>query len=141
MLNHLPDSVEHLTAWCDSCGGQNRNIKICAMWLHLLAVTRLQTINNKFLESGHSYLLCDSDFGDIEKHARYKQNVYSPDEWYKLVRKSRNKHQFEVIEMDIEIFYSTKGLEKSLTNRKKHENGEKVQWLKIKQFTLKKVHI
>ena len=65
--HHMSTEVKHLTAWSDFCGAQNRIIKVCCMWMHLLSVTNLETVNQKFLERGHSYLPCDSDFGDIEK--------------------------------------------------------------------------
>ena len=77
VLTKLPNDVKHLTAWSDSCGGQNRNIKVCAMWMHLLEKSQLESIDHKFLDSGHSYLPCDSDFGDIEKHAKRCEHVYS----------------------------------------------------------------
>ena len=136
--NHMPPEVRHLTAWSDSCGGQNRNIKVCCMWMHLLSVTNLETVSHKFLESGHSYLPCDSDFGDVEKYAKSHPHVYSPDEWYEIVRKARRKHPFHVITMEIENFVSTAGLENAIINRKKTDDNEKVEWLKMKHIQFRK---
>ena len=85
VFNNFPREIKHLTAWSDSCGGQNRNIKVCTMWMHLLAVTNLETVHHRFLESGHSYVPCDKDFGDIERASKYHHIVYTPEEWYDLL--------------------------------------------------------
>ena len=69
-MTKLPTDTKRLIAWSDSCGGQNQNIKVCAMWMQLLELSRLESTDHKFLESGHSYLPFDSDFGDIEKCAK-----------------------------------------------------------------------
>ena len=135
---HMQPEVRHLTAWSDSCGGQNRNKKVCCMWMHLLSVTNLETVSHKFLESGHSYLPCDSDFGDVEKYAKSPPQVYSPDEWYGIVRKARSKHPFHVITMEIENFVSTAGLESAVVNRKKTDDNDKVEWLKMKHIQFRK---
>ena len=134
----MQTGVRHLTAWSDSCGGQNRNIKVCCMWMHLLSISDLETVNHKFLESGHSYLPCDSDFGDIEKYAKSHQLVYEPEEWYKIVRDARIKHPFNVVKMKIEDFVSTSELETAIVNRKKTEDNEKVEWLKMKHIQFRK---
>lgn len=100
------------------------------MWMHLFEVSQLESID--FLESGHSYLPCDSDFGDIENYAKGFAHVYTPDGLYKIDRDSRRVHPFHIIEMETENFVSTSGLEKSLTNRKADEKRDKVEWLKMK---------
>lgn len=136
--NKLPVGTTSISAWSDSCGGQNRNIKVCSMWLHLLAVTDIEYIDHNFLESGHSYLPNDSDFGDIERAAKYHPNVYIPDEWCTIVKDARAKHRFEVIQMNKEQFIATSNLEAALVNRKKTIDGEKVEWLRMKHIHFEK---
>lgn len=53
---HISDDVEELILWSDSCGGQNRNIKIVLMlkaFLH--SHPTLKKITQKFLIPGHSF--------------------------------------------------------------------------------------
>lgn len=55
--------------WSDSYGSQNPNIKLCLMLKHLLNNhSTLEQIYIRFLVSSHSFLLSDSDFGDIKNH-------------------------------------------------------------------------
>ena len=69
LLKYTKHAVEskHLRLWADSCGGQNRSIKMVMVLKHLLAThPTLETISLKFLLSGHSFLPTDSEFGDVE---------------------------------------------------------------------------
>lgn len=52
----------------------------------------VETIDHKFLVSGHSYLLNDQDIGLLEKYKKYLQNVYVPSDWVQVVREARKKH-------------------------------------------------
>ena len=55
---------------------------------------KFETVCNKCLVSGHSYLPYDSDFWDVGKYAKSHPHVYiySSHEWYEIVRKARSKH-------------------------------------------------
>ncbi|CAH1634669.1 unnamed protein product [Spodoptera littoralis] len=67
ITERLKDGVEILFLWSDSCGGQNRNIKLTLMLKALLNDhPTLKEIHHRFLESGHSFLPNDTDFGRIE---------------------------------------------------------------------------
>jgi len=53
--SNVSDTVRHLILWPDSCGGQNRNIRITLMMMHMLPNNeRLETVTFKFWVSGHS---------------------------------------------------------------------------------------
>jgi len=69
-----------LVTWSDSCGGQNRNIKMTLSMLKLVCSPNIQftKITMKFLESGHSFLPNDSYFSDIEKRLKYHPDVFVP---------------------------------------------------------------
>ena len=51
-------TVKHLIAFSDACGGQNRNIYMVCMWLHIVASDDYPytLIDHKFMVSEHSYL-------------------------------------------------------------------------------------
>ncbi|XP_037296660.1 uncharacterized protein LOC119189934 [Manduca sexta] len=78
----LDTKVKRLILWCDSCGGQNRNIKLTLMLKAMLnGHPTLDQINIRFLESGHSFLPNDSDFGKIECALKRQQRLYTPDDY------------------------------------------------------------
>ena len=54
----------HLTAWSDSCAGQNKNFLIVCCWQLLILQQQFSVIDNKFPEPGHSFLASDRDFGE-----------------------------------------------------------------------------
>ena len=125
ILKHLQEmnvspTTTHLITYSDSCGGQNRNIHLVCLWLHVVACCYLPftTVDQKFMLSGHSYLPNDRDFGKIERAKKKKQTVYVPDEWYELVRNARQKNPFSVCVMTAEDFVDVKNLKQNIVNRK-----------------------
>ena len=49
--------------------------------------------------SGDSYFPNDSDFGDVEPHAKGKA-IYKPTDWYVIIAHLRTKKPFTVIQMN-----------------------------------------
>ena len=130
-----------LVAWSDSCGGQNRNIKMAVCLLNLVLDVNFPytVITQKFLVSGHSFLPNDSDFGDIEKQAKFHPNIYTPSEWYDIMKDARVAScPFQVVEMFKEDFLSTKELEKTITNRKVTVDKLKLNWLNMRQIQVRR---
>jgi hypothetical protein len=137
-----PSDTE-LIAWSDSCGGQNRNIKMSLSFLKLVGDTNLpfKTITQKFLESGHSFLPNDADFSDIEKRLKYHPHVFVPQQWYDIVAEARSGAKpFTVVNMERTDMTSTLPLEQATTNRKKDSLNEKVNWLQMKQIQVRREH-
>ena len=62
---NMSPTTTHLITYSDSCGGQNRNIYLVCLWLHIVACSYLPltTVDQKFMLPGHSYLSNDRDFG------------------------------------------------------------------------------
>lgn len=132
--------TEHLIAYSDACGGQNRNFKMALFWIHITqrADISVERVDHKFMESGHSFGPSDSDFADIEKKAKKKETIYIPEEWYEIIEKSRVKNKFHVTRMKADMFVGTQELEGLCTRRSKTEDGHKVEWLKIKHMRFRK---
>ena len=129
-LNRVEDK-RHLIAYSDSCGGQNKNSTIVSLWLYLILIGRFDRIEHKFLLPGHTYLPVDSDFGVIEKRKKITQHVYTPSDWCTVVRSSRKKNPFTVVEMERQDFQCVTELKKCFCNRKVTVSKQKVAFRKI----------
>ena len=133
-------SAEHLIAYSDSCGGQNRNINIVCLWLHIVSSPDFTytLIDHKFMLSSHSYLLNDRDFGGIETARRRAVSLFVPDNWYSLVENARRTNPFQVRRMLRNDFLSTTQLSSMIVNRKTTVTGDKVEWLKMQWIRVEK---
>lgn len=95
-------------------------------------------IEQKFLESGHSYMEVDSMHSATERAQKYVP-VYTMQDWltiFRMARTSRsNKKAYNVVELKFSDFLDLEQLSKSLIkNKLKNTAGEKVNWLKVKCF-------
>ncbi|XP_039281706.1 uncharacterized protein LOC111064507 isoform X2 [Nilaparvata lugens] len=137
ILNHVGPNVSELNLWSDSCGGQNRNIKIVLLLQTLFQeMPFLEKIRFKYLIPGHSFMPNDSHFGDVESALRFQQRIYCPQDYINIMKSCRKKNKFIVTEINGEDFKSTEVIEKSITNRKKDLHGNKINWLKMKEILL-----
>lgn len=136
---HVSLSVKYLNLWSDSCGGQNRNIKMVLILKCILEESdSLEEIRLNFLVSGHSFLPNDSDFGDVECAIKKQQKLYSPNDYAKIMKTCRKKNPITVNFMEKEDFISTRKIEKEITNRKKSVLENKINWLRMKQIKIVK---
>lgn len=79
--NYLPHNTKKLMLYSDTCGGQNRNIKMSMILKHFLNKWEhddLQTIEQRFYISGHSYYACDRCFATIKKQKKVTENIFIP---------------------------------------------------------------
>ena len=78
-LSELSSGAKHLVCYSDTCGGQNWNIYMLCLWLHIVhnSAFSYEIIDQKFMVSGHSYLVNDRDFGIIESAKRRSQHIYA----------------------------------------------------------------
>ncbi|KAJ2940817.1 hypothetical protein O0L34_g5819 [Tuta absoluta] len=139
LLEGLKPNVKHVIFWSDSCGGQNRNIKLTLMLKALLhSHPTLEKISLRFLESGHSFLPNDTDFGRIECALKLQQRLYTPEDYMEVMKHCKQKKPMRVHRMQKNDFVSSSKLESLVTNRKKAVDGSKISWLKTKEIVLKK---
>ena len=88
------------------------------MWMYIIQSTSIKVIDHKFMVSGHSYLPNDSDFG-ITEHKKVKaMEIYTPEQWYKLISSCCKKNPYAVNRMDTDGFVSIKPLLEKTVNRK-----------------------
>lgn len=74
LRNRVTENNYHVIMFSDSCGGQNRSIKFDMACMYFLQQdgTHINTIGQKFMTSGHSFLPNDADFGVIETFSKGK---------------------------------------------------------------------
>jgi hypothetical protein len=97
LLKHIADgnvspNVTELILWADSCGGQNRNIKITLLLKSALENhPSLEKNYIRFLVSGHTFLPNESDFSDIECALKHQQRLYMPEDYMRVMSSCRIK--------------------------------------------------
>ena len=133
-IESLPKCVKHVILYSDTCGGQNRNKFVASALLYAVRhIENIQIIDQKFLESGHSHMECDSVHATIEK-AKKNLQIFIPEMWHPVIqtaRSSSNPYTLDVLEHD--DFYDFKQVASStLRNTKIDTDGKQVHWLKIK---------
>ncbi|GFR84547.1 hypothetical protein ElyMa_004153200 [Elysia marginata] len=121
------DIPENIIAFTDSCGGQNRNLKICLFWLYVVDdnSNRVSVCDQKFFVPGHSYMSCDRDFGIIEQHKPRHPNIFIYDDWVELVQGASKK--FTVFKMSLNDIGHVEEIMKSIVYREKDVDEEKVE--------------
>lgn len=136
VLLALPPSIKNVTLYSDTCGGQNKNSHMVAMFLVLMQQSHLETVDHKFLIPGHTRMECDSDHSTIErKKSKYDGKIEHPRDWMQLVRLCGNKHNnyFKVIEMKKHNFLDFASLlKKCFQVRKFDEDGNRFVWKDVK---------
>ena len=132
-LKSLPETVNHVILYSDTCSGQNRNKFVAAALQHAVqTIPSVHTIDQKFLESGHSQMECDSMHSTIER-AKQVTTVYAPGGWHTVVQMARKSAPYTVIPLTHADILDFKLLATSkLRNTKTDMLGNRVNWLKIK---------
>lgn len=141
----LKSEVKHVALYSDTCGGQNRNQNIAALFLYIVQTTSVDIIEHKFLESGHSYMEVDAMHSAIEKEKKY-QPVYVVHDWLSIFRRARSKRNrnkfgdpFITKEFKFNEILNLQELSRTLLkNKTTDSNNEKVNWLKVKCFRFQK---
>ncbi|CAG5057377.1 unnamed protein product [Parnassius apollo] len=96
----VPDTVNTLCFFSDCCSGQNRNWDVLHFMMFLVNKSPyLETITMHYLVSGHTYLPNDTDFSFISRELKKKTDIYTPEDWMKLVRDCRKQKPFTVRDM------------------------------------------
>src|SRR5277367_6781541 len=100
-------------------------------WKYFVMTGMFKSVTHKFFVPGHSYMASDSDFGMIEQKQRWVQNVYTHEEWMKIIATARKIKPFTVIEMKKESMLHFTPLTKVFVNRKQHADKTKFYISKI----------
>ncbi|CAH1226555.1 unnamed protein product [Diabrotica balteata] len=87
-IKDLPEEVEKLVLYSDTCPGQNRNNILPIMFLKALEEKEtLKEIDHKFLVPGHTHLECDTDHATIERFVKKRSATISvPQDWVSVIK-------------------------------------------------------
>ena len=133
----------------DTCGGQNRNRNIAAAMIYAVSmIENIQTIDVKFMESGHSYLDADSMHARIEECRKHRR-IYTTREYALVIENARIKPKPYCVRcMEYSQFYDWKAMSKSVlknvntagcdTSTDDPKKVRTVEWLKIKWLRFEK---
>ncbi|KAJ8885311.1 hypothetical protein PR048_011508 [Dryococelus australis] len=122
-LLSLEPCVTHIAMYSDTCGGQNKNSHMSAVYLMALQnFTTLKTIDHKFHTPGHTHIKSHTDHSIIEKkRANFAIPIQQPHDWAQL------------IQLTSEEFLDYAGLLKTtLQLRKEDIEGNKIHWSEVK---------
>lgn len=137
LLKHFKENVSSdvskIILYSDSCGGQNRNIKLTMLlkkYLHdLIPENSLTNIEQKYFIPGHSYNSCDRSFGVIERERKKSCNIFTPNDWVELIKNSKKSEpKFHVTVIRKNYFFSCLELQSLIVNRKKNTEKVKINW-------------
>ncbi|KAJ4429282.1 hypothetical protein ANN_26286 [Periplaneta americana] len=131
VLNSVPDitSKKKLIVWSDNCSTQNKNRIMIFLYMFLIGCGVYESIEHKYLVSGHSFLACDRDFAVIEKRAKVKKH-FVPDDVMNTITTARNKQPFKVVQMKGSYFMDFQQAADMIINTTK-VNISSASWIKI----------
>ena len=131
----------HLITWCDSCAGQNKNFFLLCLWQFLILTKNFSAIEQKFPETGHSFLDSDRDFAQVEKLVRKEENIYTVDKYANLMAESQKRNKPSVTYMtgkfvEIKQLPAKLGLFNNTSNTQGQavKFRDRVKWIKVTAF-------
>lgn len=119
----------NLTIWSDNCIGQNKNRMMIFLMVYLVATGKFDSIQQKFLVSGHSYLSCDRDFAHIEKRKRVTK-TFVPKDIEKMITEALHSNPFIVHPLEKQDFRDFQLACDSVLNTTKLSIAS-VSWIKV----------
>jgi hypothetical protein len=138
-LKNLPQMVERVTLYSDSCSGQNKNINMLTMMMAAVNVLPIKQIDHKFLESGHSQMEVDSMHATIER-ASHSAYIFVPRDWVTIasvVKKEGETYSVRTMrQIDFTDFKTVSA--KLIQNKNKLDSGKHLSWIQCKWFQYSK---
>lgn len=133
-MEHDEKAFNNLIVFSDNCGGQNKNINVILNYLHEVHSGRLKNIEHVYLMPGHSFLPCDSAFGNIERKFIRESNIYDFDSYCNIIQNATSS-QYQVVRMSQQDFLNINVLKQCVVNRK--PSNESVSFINARKFAFK----
>jgi len=131
LKHNIQPNESEITFYSDTCGGQNKNTHVSAMFIKSIQeLPNIKIINHTFLVAGHTLMECDIDHSMIEKSKKKSSTpIYHPHDWYQLVRGTGKANKFQVVEMSQTDFFDFSNLLKGpLMVHKLNTDKEQFKW-------------
>jgi len=133
LKENLDINVKHVVITSDSTVAQNRNQYVTCMMLFAVSTLPVETIEQKFLEPGHTHMEVDSMHAAIDC-SRKNIKIFAPCQWTGVLQMARSSHPYSVREVERHEFYDSHTLAKSLNT----VLAKSVQWMKVKCIRVSK---
>ncbi|KAL4126288.1 hypothetical protein QTP88_010510 [Uroleucon formosanum] len=109
---------KNIQIWCDNCAGQNKNKMFVLAMIYLVANGWYNSVECRFLVSGHSFMPCDQDFAVIEKRKKLV-NAMVPSEIEEMIKTSKLTTPFTVVDIEDGDIFDLNLLAKQFLNTTK----------------------
>jgi len=137
LKNNPMSEIKQIHTFSDSCGGQNRNKNMIAFKMWCCHEFQIDEWQHSYMESGHSFLPNDQNFGKIELRKKRSTGIHTMKEWKEIIATSQTKNKFNVLEMKNK-FINVSTLTASRKFNQKNDRGQKFSFLDLKWFSVKK---
>jgi len=125
---HVTTDIKHVIITSDSIVSQNRNQYITALlFIAVQCLPGIETIEQKFIEPGHTEMEVDSMHSTIDCQRKYLK-VSSPYEWPLVLQMARREKPYHVHEVDCSEFYDLHALQSLGAER----SLKMIPWMKVK---------
>lgn len=113
----LPNHKKHLVVWSDNCAGQLKNRMLIFLYLYMVVKGIFESVQHKFLLSGHSFSVADRDFAIIEKKCR-SARMQVMEDLQKVIEEARPSKPFKVLKMADHFFDFDKAASSCIDTKK-----------------------
>ena len=124
----------HLIAFCDGCGGQNRNRLMATVMSYIVKSTPIESIFICYLEKGHTENSADDVHSLIEREK--VSTVHIPSDWPVLIRQINTKLNVLVQHMKFTDIYDVRNHFNQFTNFYKDTHGETILFTFLSKLIL-----
>ena len=121
--------------YADNCAAQNKNKYLASMYCYAIQKLNFESIEQKYLEKGHTQNENDSVHACIERASR-PVCVYTTPQWAAVIRTACRKNPYHVKEMDLPDFFYFKSISKLLKIFDLDLNRNKVYWTDVSSFKI-----
>ena len=129
LREYVTPDIKHVIITSDSTVSQNRNKYITALlFIAVQCLPGIETIEQKFLETGHTEMEVDSMHSTIDSQRKHLK-VNSPYEWPLVLQMARREKPYHVHEVDRSEFFDLHALPKSLSAE---QSLKIIPWMKVK---------
>ena len=121
--------------YSDNCGSQNKNKYYVSMLWYAIQKLNLESVEQKYLEKGHTQNENDSVHASVERASRHIA-VYTTAQWAAVIRTACRKKTYHVKEMELPDFFDFKTVSKMLKNFDLDSEKNKVRWIDVRSFKM-----